>query len=121
MEVSTGAQKLEYEGDNEVGDGLLARTRRSMAGFEAAQLRAQLQRRRSQRKVKQAKAPAEPGAGRRGDGFFPAVDEEEGDATLVLAEELMSGEQNDYEAVFMSRPKIKTSPVGTPVGPGYEL
>jgi hypothetical protein len=43
------------------------------------------------------------------------VDEEGGDTTLLLAEELMNNETDDYEAIFKSRPKIKTSPVGTPV------
>jgi hypothetical protein len=47
--------------------------------------------------------------------YFPAVDEEEGDSTLLIAEELISkGRDDDYEAVFMSRPKLKNSPVGTP-------
>ncbi|KAK3940274.1 HAUS augmin-like complex subunit 6 N-terminus-domain-containing protein [Diplogelasinospora grovesii] len=86
---------------------LVARTRRSMAGFEAARQKAQLERRRSQRKSRQTI--------NRG-SYFPAVgEEEEGNSTLLLAEELMSGEQDDYNAVFMSRPKIKTSPVGTPI------
>ncbi len=53
------------------------------------------------------------GDGARGQ-LLPAVDEDgEELEQLLLAEELMSGEPG-YEAVFMSRPKIKTSPVGTP-------
>ena len=91
-------------------EDLLARTRRSMAGFDAAQQRAQMARRRSQRQSKAAKATAKYERG----SYFPAVDEDDGDSTLLLAEELMDGNQ-DYESVFMSRPKIKTSPVGTPV------
>ena len=99
-------------------EDLVSRTRRSMAGFEASRQKAQLERRRSQRKSKHL------GGGR--NSYFPPgqVDEEEDDvegfgvgmdSTLLIAEELMSGEgQNDYDAVFMSRPKIKTSPVGTP-------
>jgi hypothetical protein len=90
-------------------EDLVARTRRSMAGFEAAQKKAQLERRRSLRKSKQI----QPAAGGRNSVYFPAVDEEE-NSTLLLAEELMSGEV-DQDTVFMSRPKIKTSPVGTPV------
>ncbi|KAK0714717.1 HAUS augmin-like complex subunit 6 N-terminus-domain-containing protein [Lasiosphaeris hirsuta] len=88
-------------------EDLASRTRRSMAGFEAAQKKAQLERRRSIRKSKQIQ-PAPAGRN------FATVDEEE-NTTLVLAEELMSVEHVDYDSVFMSRPKIKTSPVGTPV------
>jgi hypothetical protein len=116
---------------NVAGDGayedLVSRTRRSMAGFEAARQKARLERRRSLRKAtgngkQQQQTPG--GAGARG-SYFPALSEEEegeggvggrGDvtnSTLLLAEELMTGD--DYEAVFMSRPKIKTSPIGTPV------
>ncbi|KAK0645700.1 HAUS augmin-like complex subunit 6 N-terminus-domain-containing protein, partial [Cercophora newfieldiana] len=85
-------------------EDLVARTRRSMAGFEAAQKKAQLERRRSLRKSKQI----QPAAGGRNSVYFPAVDEEE-NSTLLLAEELMSAEV-DQDTVFMSRPKIKTSP-----------
>ncbi|GAB1319247.1 HAUS augmin-like complex subunit 6 N-terminus-domain-containing protein [Madurella fahalii] len=106
-------------------EDLVSRTRRSMAGFEAARQKAQLERRRSLRRGKQPAAgaasssssSAAAAAGNRASGYFPAVSEEEdgnhGNTTLLLAEELMTGD--DYEAVFMSRPKIKTSPVGTPV------
>ncbi|KAJ9137775.1 HAUS augmin-like complex subunit 6 N-terminus-domain-containing protein [Coniochaeta hoffmannii] len=94
-------------------EDLVSRTRRSMAGFEAAKKRAQLERRRSQR---QSSRPIPPSGHRRdGSSYFPAVDEEMGDTTLLLAEELMANEQDDYEAIFKSRPKIKTSPVGSPV------
>ncbi|KAK4130702.1 hypothetical protein BT67DRAFT_390124 [Trichocladium antarcticum] len=99
-------------------EDLVTRTRRSMAGYDAARKRAQLERRRSLRKQAMptpAPAPATP-AGR--GSYFAAVDEdeEEGNTTL-LAEDLMSGGAGeiDYEAVFMSRPRLKTSPVGTPV------
>ncbi|KAK1752356.1 HAUS augmin-like complex subunit 6 N-terminus-domain-containing protein [Echria macrotheca] len=96
------------DGDGDGGyEDLVARTRRSMAGFEAAQKKAQLERRRSLRKSKQVQPS-------RTSGYFPAVDEEEQNTTLLLAEELMSGDV-DQDAVFMSRPKIKTSPVGTPI------
>ncbi|KAK3306763.1 HAUS augmin-like complex subunit 6 N-terminus-domain-containing protein [Chaetomium strumarium] len=94
-------------------EDLASRTRRSMAGYEAARQKAQLERRRSLRKSK-LPPPTTPGTGR--SSYFPTVDEEEGNSTLLLAEKLMSGEaQDDYEAVFMSRPKLKSSPVGTPV------
>ena len=104
--VVESAELNEYDAQED----LLARTRRSMAGFDAAQQRAQMARRRSQRQSKAAKATTKYDRG----SYFPAVDEDEGDSTLLLAEELMGGD-HDYESVFMSRPKIKTSPVGTPV------
>ncbi|KAL2267141.1 hypothetical protein VTJ83DRAFT_4418 [Remersonia thermophila] len=88
-------------------EDLAARTRRSLAGTEEARRRAQRERRRSVRKSGAA---------------FPRVEEEERegsrgpDTTLLLAEELIrQGHDQDYEAVFMSRPKIKMSPVATPV------
>jgi hypothetical protein len=89
-------------------EDLVARTRRSMANFEVARQKAQLERRRSQRKSRQPSRRAE------GSSYFPPVNEGdgEGDTTLVLAEELMGKE--DEAAVFMSRPKIKTSPLASP-------
>lgn len=103
----------EANGEAAEHEDLVARTRRSMVGFEAARQKAQLDRRRSLRKGKQGPSPSTPAAGK--SSFFPAVDEEEGNTT-VLAEELMNGDhRDDYEAIFMSRPKLKTSPIGTPV------
>ncbi|KAK4222970.1 HAUS augmin-like complex subunit 6 N-terminus-domain-containing protein [Podospora fimiseda] len=93
-------------------EDLVARTRRSMAGFEAARQKAQIERRKS---LKRSKLPATP-AGQR----FPALgeDDEEDDVgnntTLIVEELLNEGKDDDYEAVFMSRPKIATSPVATP-------
>ncbi|KAK3337970.1 HAUS augmin-like complex subunit 6 N-terminus-domain-containing protein [Neurospora tetraspora] len=91
-------------------EDLMTRTRRSMANFESAQKKAQLERRRSERKSKQLAPPP------RG-GYFPAVGEEggedagEGNSALLLAEELLSaGQDVDYDAVFRSRPKIAMSP-----------
>jgi hypothetical protein len=92
-------------------EDLVARTRRSMAGFEVARQKAQLERRRSQRKSKQLTVSSNR---RDGSSYFPSVDEE-GDSTLLLAEELMNNDRDDPDAIFKSRPKIKTSPVGTPV------
>lgn len=83
-------------------EDLTARTRKSMAGFEKAQQKAQMERRRSLRK---SKAPP-----RKEGSYFPKVAEEE-DQTM-LAEELMAEE--DMEAVFRSRPKIKASPIPSP-------
>jgi len=105
-----GHQRDAIDTGADMHEDLVARTRRSMAGFEAAQKKAQLERRRSLRKSKQI----QPAAGGRDSIYFPAVDEEE-NTTLLLAEELMEAEQVDQDAVFMSRPKIKTSPVGTPI------
>ncbi|KAK3954277.1 HAUS augmin-like complex subunit 6 N-terminus-domain-containing protein [Pseudoneurospora amorphoporcata] len=90
-------------------EDLETRTRRSMANFESAQKKAQLERQRSERKSKQLAPPP------KGGGYFPAVGEEgedaEGNSALLLAEELLSaGQDVDYDAVFRSRPKIAMSP-----------
>ena len=107
-------------------DGLIARTRKSMAGFEAARQKAQLDRKRLMKKSRQSSlgvasastttAHREAAAG----GYFSPVNEadcddndEPGDTTL-LAEELMSGGQDDAEAIFRSRPRIKMSPIPSP-------
>ncbi|KAI1335812.1 HAUS augmin-like complex subunit 6 N-terminus-domain-containing protein [Xylariaceae sp. FL0016] len=85
-------------------EDLVARTRRSMIGFEAARQKAQLERRRSQRKSKVVQ---------RKESLFPPLDEGiEGDTSV--AEELMGGGQEDYEAIFRSRPRIATSPGPSP-------
>lgn len=84
-------------------EDLVARTRRSMAGFEAAQQKAQLDRRRSQRKSKIVQ---------RKDSYFPKVEEEVGDTSVV--DELLRASQEDMEAVFKSRPKMRTSPAPSP-------
>ena len=84
---------------------LIERTRKSMAGFEAAQKKAQLERRRS---VKDAKKK------QRESSYFPRLEEEEVVTTPGIdRQELMEGDP-DYESVFMSRPKIKTSPAVSP-------
>lgn len=101
------------EPENQGYEDLVSRTRRSMVGFEAAKKKAQLERRRSQRQSSRLAPPS--GHRRDGSAYFPPVDEETGDTTLMLAEELMNNEKDDYEAIFKSRPKIKTSPVGSPV------
>jgi len=85
-------------------EDLVSRTRRSMAGFEAARQKAQLERRRSQRRSKVVP---------RKDSYFPRVEEETlGD--ISVAEELLETGQEDVEAVFRSRPRIKTSPAPSP-------
>ncbi len=106
-------QHDELSNDEHEHEDLVARTRRSMAGFEAARQKAQLERRRSQRKSKLMASTSR----REDSSYFPAV--EEGDNTLLLAEELMSAAQEDAEAIFRSRPKIKTSPMPSPARLDY--
>ncbi|KAL2875699.1 hypothetical protein SGCOL_009010 [Colletotrichum sp. CLE4] len=87
-------------------DDLVARTRKSMVGFEAAHQKAQLDRQKSLKK---------PRPRARTESHIPVVEEEtmelDPDAS-ILAEELMAVE--DMEAVFRSRPRIKTSPAPSP-------
>ncbi|PBP20375.1 hypothetical protein BUE80_DR008847 [Diplocarpon rosae] len=82
---------------------LIERTRKSMAGFEAAQKKAQIERRRS---VKDAKTK------QRQSSYFPKV-EEEVTVPDISAVDLIEGDP-DYESVFKSRPKIATSPAVSP-------
>lgn len=76
---------------------LIERTRKSMAGFEAAQKKAQLDRRRSVKDEKRKQ---------RQSSYFPKVEEEGGDG--VKKEEIIR--DPDYDSVFMSRPKMAMSP-----------
>ncbi|EPE31242.1 hypothetical protein GLAREA_12545 [Glarea lozoyensis ATCC 20868] len=99
---SLAPQPLNEESD--LHAGLIERTRKSMAGFEAAQKKAQIQRRRS---VKDAKKKQKESS------YFPRVNEEV-EVPDVSAVELMDGADPDYESVFKSRPKIKTSPAVSP-------
>ena len=91
------------EADNERHADLISRTRKSMAGFEAAQKKAQIERRRS---VKDAKKK------QRESSYFPRVEEEPVTPSLDPVE-LIQGDP-DYESVFKSRPKIATSPALSP-------
>ncbi|KAL7627315.1 hypothetical protein AAE478_001507 [Parahypoxylon ruwenzoriense] len=84
-------------------EDLMARTQRSMAGFEAARQKAQLERRRSERKSKMPQKK---------DNYFPRLEEDACDTSI--AEELIEAGQEDYEAVFRSRPRIQTSPLPSP-------
>ncbi|KAG6041169.1 hypothetical protein E4U41_005807 [Claviceps citrina] len=91
-------------GDADTMD-LVSRTRLSMAGFEQAQKKAQLERRKS---LRRGRVPS-----RKEGGSFPKVDEDDdGLDREALTQELMLEE--DAEAVFKSRPKMRTSPVGSP-------
>ncbi|KAI5861960.1 HAUS augmin-like complex subunit 6 N-terminus-domain-containing protein [Durotheca rogersii] len=84
-------------------EDLVARTRKSMAGFEAARQKAQLERQRSE---KRSKMPQRKEAG------FPRTEEGVGDASIV--EELLEAGEEDYEAVFKSRPRLLMSPLPSP-------
>ena len=92
-------------------EDLVARTRKSMAGFEAARQKAQLERRRSQRRSRHPPSAAASASRREGSAYLSVA--EEGNST-ILAEELASGGQEDAEAIFKSRPKIRNSPVTSP-------
>ncbi|KAJ4420533.1 hypothetical protein N0V82_004306 [Gnomoniopsis sp. IMI 355080] len=111
----TGNADADAEADGTTAeDDLVARTRKSMANFEATQQKARLQKQRS---LKRASKQLSGSISRQ--SYFPAQEEEEKTETVVL-EELIAedGEGVDYEAVFKSRPKIKTSPPSTPVRGG---
>ena len=92
------------EEDDTVGDieyeDLASRTRKSMAGFEKAQQRAQQERRRSVRRSKVLP--------RREGSLFPPVQEEVQDQDALI-ERLMA--DDNMEAIFQSRPKIRASPI----------
>jgi len=122
-EAADPADNDDAAGQGTSREDLIARTRRSMAGFEAARQKAQLDRRRSQKKSKAT--PRKDGS-----GWFTRVDEEEekngpgpGDISVVdellLAVDEEGGDGGagapDYEAVFRSRPKIKISPAASPM------
>ncbi|TVY64259.1 hypothetical protein LSUE1_G006909 [Lachnellula suecica] len=98
---STAPKPIDSEPD--VHADLIERTRKSMAGFEAAQKKAQIERRRS---VKDAQRK------QRESSYFPRV-EEEVVTPDMSAVELIEGDP-DYASVFKSRPKIKTSPAVSP-------
>ncbi|GAB0134106.1 hypothetical protein EsDP_00002491 [Epichloe bromicola] len=85
---------------------LVSRTRLSMAGFEQAQRKARQERRKSLRRSKVLPTRKE------GD-HFPRVQGQDGHDGEALTQELIMEE--DMEAVFKSRPKMRTSPVGSPV------
>ncbi|KAI1470527.1 HAUS augmin-like complex subunit 6 N-terminus-domain-containing protein [Daldinia caldariorum] len=89
--------------ENDEYEDLVARTRRSMVGFEAARQKAQLERRRSERKSKMIQRKGEQ---------FPKLEEDNVDNSIV--EELIDRGQEDYEAVFRSRPRVQTSPLPSP-------
>lgn len=100
--LARSQSKSSVSPDEEKHADLIQRTRQSMAGFEAAQKRAQVERRRS---VKDAKKRS------RESSYFPTLDEEPRPASIDTVGLI---EDPDYESVFKSRPKIKTSPAASP-------
>lgn len=102
--ATSAAAPKEAEEDELVEGGyedLLSRTRKSMAGFEKAQQKAHLERRRSIRRSKMLP--------RREESTFPAVAEEKEQDQDALIERLMA--DDNMEAIFKSRPKIRASPI----------
>ncbi|KAK3688251.1 HAUS augmin-like complex subunit 6 N-terminus-domain-containing protein [Podospora appendiculata] len=100
---------IEEDDEHPEYEDLAARTRRSMAGFEAARQKAQVERRRSLRKSKLI-TPTTPSAGAGGSrgNYFPAMDEE-GDSTLIV-EELMTAGQ--YDAALLLEPVALVEALG---------
>lgn len=111
-------------------DDIVARTRKSMANFEATQQRVRLEKERTARREARKKSMSNKSGEIARQAYFPPdepLDEEgdgaggEGDSTAVL-EELIAREAEmgeagvDYDSVFRSRPRIKASPPGTPAG-----
>lgn len=83
---------------------LIERTRKSMAGFEAAQKKAQLERRKSLKDEKRKQRQS----------HFPKIVHEEEEpipqATPTIDREVLMDGDVDYASVFMSRPRIALSP-----------
>lgn len=113
-------------------DDIVARTRKSMANFHSTQQRARQEKeRRARREARQKSLSNKSGEIARV-AYFPTadtLDEEdgggggEGDSSAML-EELIAREAEmgpgsggvDYDSVFRSRPRVKSSPPGTPGG-----
>ena len=113
--------------DNEEEDDLVARTRKSMANFEATQQRIRLERQRSQkREAKRQSLTNRSGEIARQTYFTDEPDETggEGNSSMMLeeliAKEATMGQGVDYDSIFKSRPRIKKSPPGTPVRHHYD-
>lgn len=125
-DVALAENEREGKATAEQEDDLVARTRKSMANFEATQQRIRLERQRSQKlEARKQSLTNRSGEIARQSYFSDAVDDEtggEGNSTMML-EELLAKEAEgvDYESVFKSRPKIKASPPGTPVRDHFDL
>ncbi|KAG5935708.1 hypothetical protein E4U60_002990 [Claviceps pazoutovae] len=101
----SGSVKADLEGMD-----LASRTRLSMAGFEQAQKKAQLKRRESLRRNKALPRKEEIGLAKL-DEEGVGEDESRLDHEALTQELIM---EEDMEAVFKSRPKMRTSPLGSP-------
>ncbi|OTB13125.1 hypothetical protein K445DRAFT_320311 [Daldinia sp. EC12] len=101
---SSGHNNTNHLPEKDEYEDLVARTRKSMVGFEAARQKAQLERRRSERKSKMIQRKGEQ---------FPKLESENINDTSII-EELIDGGQEDYEAIFKSRPRVQTSPLPSP-------
>lgn len=123
--------------EKEAEDDIVARTRKSMANFEATQQRVRLEKERTARREARKKSMSNRSGEISRQSYFPAaadtLDEEEGDSMMgagggeegnstAMLEELIAREAEvggagvDYDSVFRSRPRIKASPPGTPGG-----
>lgn len=128
-EDAAAANKAENETTAEQEDDLVARTRKSMANFEATQQRIRLERQRSQKlEARKQSLTNRSGEIARQSYFSDQMDEAagaEGNSTMnstMMLEELLAKEAEgvDYDYVFKSRPRIKASPPGTPVRDHFE-
>lgn len=135
--VPKGPQPQQQEADADAEaeqeeDDIVARTRKSMANFQATQQRVRQEKERSARREARKKSMSNKSGEIARQPYFPKagvdrLDEEdaggegEGDSTAMLEELIareaeMGKEGVDYDSVFRSRPRIKASPPGTPGG-----
>lgn len=97
---------VDADAEPEDPEDLVARTRRSMQGYEAARQKAQLERRRSERKSRIVSPVKE--------NTFPIVEEEDMAEQSTIIEDLLEQGVDDMELVFRSRPKMRMSPTPSP-------
>ncbi|KAL1846421.1 hypothetical protein Daus18300_014264 [Diaporthe australafricana] len=115
---TTGPDKA----DEAAEDDIVARTRKSMANFEATQQRVRQERQKTARREARKQSVSNKSGEIARQAYFPpaTVDEEEADEdSTAMLEELIAKEAEvgevDYDSIFKSRPRIKASPPGTPV------
>lgn len=108
--------------DEAAEDDIVARTRKSMANFEATQQRVRQERQKTARREARKQSVSNKSGEIARQAYFPpaTVDEEDADEdSTAMLEELIAKEAEvgkvDYDSVFKSRPRIKASPPGTPV------
>ncbi|KKA27665.1 hypothetical protein TD95_001248 [Thielaviopsis punctulata] len=104
------------EDENQAYEDLVSRTRKSMAGFEAAQKKAQVDRQRSLKMQRSESKKNKPHFDDMQDGNSLSVEDNAKYEQRVV--ELMDAD-HDYEAVFRSRPRIKSSPAPSPNRMGF--